>query len=147
MRSRLPASVSIVGTHPLFGPSSAAQSVRGKSIVLCRERINRADFSSLRALLKRSGVTVLTMTPEEHDRWMARTLFVTQYLGRGVRGIISGQDAPTSAFFHLQRLMEIATGDSPQLLLDMYRYNRFAKNLHRQLGREMSANLHFRRNR
>ena len=147
MREHLPPTVAIVGTHPLFGPSSAAQSVRGKSIVLSKGRISHQKFTSLRTLLRRSGLKVLTMTPEVHDRWMARTLFVTQYLGRGVRYVISGQDSPTTAFFHLQRLMEIAAADSPQLLLDMYRYNSFAKDLPQQLDKELSSILNFRRNR
>jgi len=147
MRAHLPPTVAIVGTHPLFGPSSAAQSVRGKSIVVCSGRINPQKFASLWALLRRSGLNVLTMTPQDHDRWMARTLFVTQYLGRGIRNVVSGQDSPTTAFFHLQKLMEIATADSPQLLRDMYRFNSFARKLPRQLNKELSSILNFRRNR
>jgi prephenate dehydrogenase len=147
MRQNLPPTVSFVGTHPLFGPSSAAESVRGKSIVLCKGRIGHKKFTALQGLLRRAGLNVLIMAPQAHDRWMARTLFVTQYIGRGIRTVISGQDSPTTAFFHLHRLMEIATADSPELLLDMYRFNRFAKILPRQLKRELSSILDFRRNR
>ena len=39
MRSLLPRSVSILGTHPLFGPDSAARGLKGHTIALCPVRI------------------------------------------------------------------------------------------------------------
>ena len=43
MKELLPERVSILATHPMFGPDSAAHALQGRKIVLCAERI--ADFA------------------------------------------------------------------------------------------------------
>ena len=73
---------SVVGTHPMFGPS--VHSLQGQRVVLCRARGDAwADWVS-RTFAAR-GIVVTEATPEQHDRGMAivqvLTHFQTQVLG------------------------------------------------------------------
>jgi prephenate dehydrogenase len=44
MRELLPDTVSILPTHPMFGPDSAAESLKDRKIVICPERIDKVLY-------------------------------------------------------------------------------------------------------
>ncbi len=73
---------SVVGTHPMFGPS--VHTLQGQRVVLCRARGDAwADWVA--ANLAARGLVVTETTPEQHDRAMSvvqvLTHFQTQALG------------------------------------------------------------------
>jgi prephenate dehydrogenase len=73
---------SVVGTHPMFGPS--VHSLQGQRVVLCRARGGEwGEWVS--RMLQARGLTVQETTPAQHDRVMAvvqvLTHFQTQVLG------------------------------------------------------------------
>ena len=73
---------SVLGTHPMFGPS--VHSLQGQRVVLCRARGNEwADWAA--RMFAARGLYVQETTPEHHDRMMAvvqvLTHFQTQVLG------------------------------------------------------------------
>ena len=73
---------SVLGTHPMFGPS--VHTLQGQRVVLCRGRGDAwADWVA-RALAAR-GLVITETTPEQHDRAMSvvqvLTHFQTQVLG------------------------------------------------------------------
>jgi chorismate mutase/prephenate dehydrogenase len=73
---------SVVGTHPMFGPS--VHSLQGQRVVLCRARGEAwADWTV--QMLTARGLLVEETTPRHHDRMMAvvqvLTHFQTQVLG------------------------------------------------------------------
>ncbi|MFL5575069.1 MAG: bifunctional chorismate mutase/prephenate dehydrogenase [Gemmatimonadaceae bacterium] len=73
---------SVVGTHPMFGPS--VHTLQGQRVVLCRARGDAwADWVA-RTFVAR-GLSVTEATPEQHDRAMSvvqvLTHFQTQVLG------------------------------------------------------------------
>lgn len=73
---------SVVGTHPMFGPS--VHSLQGQRVVMCRARGDEwADWVT-HAFTAR-GLSVSETTPEQHDRAMSivqvLTHFQTQVLG------------------------------------------------------------------
>lgn len=73
---------SVVGTHPMFGPS--VHTLQGQRVVLCRARGDAwADWVS--QMLGARGLAITEMTPLSHDRVMAvvqvLTHFQTQVLG------------------------------------------------------------------
>lgn len=59
---------SVVGTHPLFGPS--VHSLQGQRVVLCRGRGDEW-FEWLTKMLRARGLVIKEATPDEHDRAMA----------------------------------------------------------------------------
>ena len=73
---------SVVGTHPMFGPS--VHSLQGQRVVLCRAR-GDAWAEWVTRMLQARGLTVQEARPDHHDRVMAvvqvLTHFQTQVLG------------------------------------------------------------------
>ena len=63
MRDALPESVSILGTHPMFGPDSAAESLHGHKIVLCGERIDPSCYEKVKVYLTGKGLHVVDILP------------------------------------------------------------------------------------
>lgn len=59
---------SVVGTHPMFGPS--VHTLQGQRVVLCRGR-GDAWFNWVAQTLSARGLSITEATPEAHDRAMA----------------------------------------------------------------------------
>ncbi len=98
---------SVVGTHPLFGPS--VHSVQGQRVVLCPGR-GDAWLDWLRQTLHSRGLLIVEATPEEHDRVMAVVQvlvhFSTEVMGLALKRL----DVPidkTLAFMSPVYLMEL----------------------------------------
>jgi len=140
MKRHLPRSVGILATHPNFGPDSAADSLKGRKIVLCRVRLKDADYRRAKRALERKGLDVVEMTPREHDRRMASSLVLTHFIGRGLVAYgakTTGVD--TEGYKRLLRILETVQNDSWQLFEDMNRYNAFAAPMRRRLLAAMRA--------
>lgn len=79
---------SVIGTHPLFGPS--VHSLQGQRVVLTPGR-GAAWLAWLKQMLHARGLEMVETTPEEHDRAMAivqvLTHFATEVLGRTVAAL------------------------------------------------------------
>ena len=78
---------SVIGTHPLFGPS--VHTVQGQRIVLTPGRDAKAEWGGwLRTMLCARGLNVLETTPEAHDQAMSivqvLTHFTTEVMGRAL---------------------------------------------------------------
>jgi prephenate dehydrogenase len=81
MRRGLPAHVDIVATHPLFGPQSARDGIRGLKIAICPVRGGSAR--RVGAFLRRAfGLQVIFTTPEAHDREAAMVQGLTHLIAR-----------------------------------------------------------------
>ncbi|MBI1805848.1 MAG: prephenate dehydrogenase/arogenate dehydrogenase family protein [Ignavibacteria bacterium] len=130
MKTLLPKHISILGTHPLFGPDSAAQSIKGKPIVLCPVRISKQRLDHVRGVLKKLGLHSHQMTPAQHDKLMASTLFLTQFIGRGMLALGLPKTSIATQNYRLLQQITITSGsDSLELFRDMFRYNRFARRI------------------
>jgi len=128
MRDLLPETVSILPTHPMFGPDSAAESLSGRKIVLCRERVAEKRYEKIRRYLISKGLSVIETDAREHDRQIADSLCVTHFIGRSLSEFGAGKLAiDTEGYNRLLHVLEVVEHDSWQLFLDMNRYNPFAK--------------------
>lgn len=137
LKEYLPRGVSVFGSHPLFGPSSGGRSVRRKSIVVCPVRLSSAFFRQIVSQLERRGLLVRIMTPSDHDRLMARSLFITQYVGRAIGRLLPDDHAhSTDNFKLLATIVSVAKNESPSLIEDLYRYNRYARSVPYSIARE-----------
>lgn len=140
MKKHLPRSVSLLATHPNFGPDSAAESMKGRTIVLCRVRMKDAAYRRAKTLLRKKGLIVEEMTPREHDRRMASSLVLTHFIGRSLIAYgakTTGVD--TEGYKRLLRILETVQNDSWQLFEDMNRFNAFAAPMRRRFLRAMNA--------
>jgi prephenate dehydrogenase len=140
MKRHLPKSVSLLATHPNFGPDSAADSLKGRKIVLCRVRMKDADYRRAKRALERKGLDVVEMTPREHDRRMASSLVLTHFIGRSLIAYgakTTGVD--TEGYKRLLRILETVQNDSWELFEDMNHFNAYAAPMRRRFLAAMRA--------
>jgi prephenate dehydrogenase len=127
MLEAVPPGVDILGTHPMFGPDSAARSLEGCKIVLCPVRIAARPYAAVKARLEACGLLVIEASAEEHDRQIAVSLALTHFIGRALAELgATAQPIDTEGYKRLLAILEVVTHDTWQLFEDMHRYNRFA---------------------
>ncbi len=114
----------IVGTHPLFGEQSAPGSCAGQRIAVCRLGAYRDAAARVEEICTTLGLTIVRCTPVEHDAQIARTQFLTHFIGRGtVRAGIERLMLSTRTFEALMDIVDIVCHDSEELFEDMAAFN------------------------
>lgn len=144
LRETLPAGTRLLGTHPLFGPQSAAEGVRGQSVVLCPEGGTDpacvADF-----LTGKLGLRVHISDADTHDRTMASVQALTHLVSK----VITDLDLPpapytTRSYDLLAEAARLVSQDSDALFRAIERHNPHAAELRRRFfeaARELDARL------
>jgi len=128
MTDVLPQTVSILATHPMFGPDSASDSLEGRKICLCKVRIAEKKYQNIKAYLESKGLVVIEATPQEHDEQIATSLSLTHFIGRTLSEYGARQlDIDTEGYKRLLHILEVVERDTWQLFLDMHHYNPYAK--------------------
>ncbi len=130
MQQRLPDHVGILGTHPMFGPDSAADSLQDRKIVLCNVTTPEVIYRKIRLYLRGRGLDVIESSPEEHDRQIAISLSLTHFIGRSLAEF--GADRlriDTEGYRRLTYTLEVVEHDTWQLFQDMHRFNPFARQI------------------
>ena len=127
MYELLPKQVSILATHPMFGPDSAADSLEGRKIVVCRERVKIKAYQKIIEYLKSKGLVVIETSPEAHDRQIAISLALTHFIGRSLSefGAVP-LDIDTEGYQRLLHVLGVVENDTWQLFEDMNNYNPYA---------------------
>ena len=140
MQEILPANVAILGSHPMFGPDSAADSLLGRKIVLCPIRMAPRRYEELRGYLMAKGLMVIETEPSEHDRQIAVSLALTHFIGRTLAGMgAKPQDIDTEGYKRLLRILDVVENDTWQLFEDMHRYNPYATEARLAFTKAMQA--------
>ena len=140
MREKLPSNISLLATHPMFGPDSARDSLKGHKIVLCPERISENRFRRIADRLASMGLVVIETTPEDHDRQIAVSLALTHFIGRTLSRF-GAEDLliDTEGYKRLRHILEVVENDTWQLFEDMHRFNPFAAGTRRDFMASMQA--------
>lgn len=112
MEEHIPAHAEIVGLHPMFGPQSGRDGIRGLKCVLCDVRTTR--LAAVEAFLAETlGLQVLSMTPERHDHEIAYIQGLTHWISRAVRMMpLPDVAMSTVAYDHFLQIGEILKQDS-----------------------------------
>ena len=140
MRDGLPESVPILATHPMFGPDSAAESLEGRKIVLCPERIEAARYDRIRGYLQSRGLVVIEASAEAHDRQIAVSLALTHFIGRSLAAFgAKPLEIDTEGYSRLLHILGVVEHDTWQLFEDMHRYNPYAADQRRAFTRAMDG--------
>ncbi len=139
MQKAVPVSVELIGTHPMFGPDSAADSLQGRKIVLCPVRIAPERLARVRDYLVSKGLQVIETTAEEHDRQIAVSLALTHVIGRALgRMGARPQEIDTEGYKRLLRILEVVEHDTWQLFEDMNRFNPHAAGIRQRFTRALA---------
>lgn len=130
MKRLLPDSVSIIATHPLFGPDSVRKGLHKLTTVTYPIRASGELYNQWDAFWKGLGLHVVKASPEEHDKTIAYTLGMTHFFGRIMGELkLEPQAITTFGYEALYEVMCQTNRDSWQLFHDMQHYNPFAKEM------------------
>lgn len=137
MKKHLPSKVEIIGTHPLFGPQSGKNGIKGLNCVLCHD--NSPNSAHIRHFLKsKLKLNVLERTAETHDKQMAYVQALTHFVGRAVNELdIPDVDQKTDAYQYLLNIKRNLGQDSWDLFKTIEEENPFAKQVRIQFMEEL----------
>ncbi|MBI1935679.1 prephenate dehydrogenase/arogenate dehydrogenase family protein [Candidatus Woesearchaeota archaeon] len=139
MKSILPKHVQILATHPMFGPDTASESLEGRKIVLCKVRIKEGMYCQIKKFLESKKLDIIETTPENHDREIAKSLALTQLIGRALNEMkLSALDIDTKGYRELMSIKDIAKNDTWQLFEDMNKFNRYSKEVRKKLASSLN---------
>lgn len=125
MVENLPEHVQIVGTHPLFGPQSAAGGIQGRKLVVCPVR--GTAWRQVGAFLRGLGLEVIVETPEAHDREAAMVQGLTHLIAKVLVGMGPLPKRMTTASFDLlAEAVGMVQDDPPTVLHAIEAANPFA---------------------
>ena len=128
----LPGHVGIVATHPLFGPQSARDGIRGLKVVVCPVR--GAAGLRVGAFLRRAlGLRVIMTTPDAHDRDLAVVQGLTHLIAKV---LVQMEPLPermtTRSFDLLMQGVAMVRHDAPEVFEAIERSNPYAREVRRR---------------
>ena len=128
MKTSLPETVSILATHPIFGPDSASDSLKGRKIFLSPIRISKQPYQKIKTYLASKELVLIESTPEDHDEQIAVSLSLTHYIGRALSEFGAAPlGIDSEGYKRLLHILEVVENDTWQLFYDMHRYNPYAQ--------------------
>ena len=128
MKALLPDTVSILATHPIFGPDSAADSLKDRKIFLSPVRIEKKQYRKIKIYLASKELVLIESTPEDHDEQIAISLALTHYIGRTLSEFGAAPlEIDSEGYKRLLHILEVVEHDTWQLFYDMHRYNPYAQ--------------------
>jgi len=130
MGKYLPQSVTIIGSHPLFGPQTVLKlknKLSGLSMVMQFVRGEKNKYIEVKNIFKSLKLEIIEMNSSDHDRNVAKSQFPAHIIGNIASGInLSPRLTDTKSNEVLINFLEIVQADR-ELLIDMYRYNQYCK--------------------
>jgi prephenate dehydrogenase len=126
MQEILPQSVSIVGTHPLFGPQSGKDGIKGLNIAVCDIRGGRGT-EVVGFCRDKLGLRATEVTPEEHDHEAAYVQGLTHMIAKMIVALdLPAMRFPTRTYELMQEMVEMVRYDSDELFRAIERENPFS---------------------
>ncbi|MGQ0812835.1 MAG: hypothetical protein ACT4O1_00005 [Gemmatimonadota bacterium] len=128
------ADLTLVATHPMFGPDSAAQGAAGLPMVLWRLSGDDVVYREWIGFFDELGIHTVEMSPDEHDRLATYSQGVTHYVGRVLSKLdLQATPIDTEGFKILRSLIEQTCNDSWELFHDLQIYNPYTREMRLRL--------------
>ncbi|AAO90505.1 prephenate dehydrogenase/arogenate dehydrogenase family protein [Coxiella burnetii] len=125
MQAHLPPSVGIIATHPLFGPDSLQKAQLKMMMHPARDTHDCYEF--WKNYFSSKKIKILEMTPDQHDRFSARSQSITHFIGRTLELMGSqSTEMDTIGYKNLLAVMAQTCNDKWDLFLDLKRFNPYA---------------------
>lgn len=129
----LPENVGIIASHPMFGPDSYSP-FRELKMVMSPIRDIYSKYNELVATFTNHSISIVEMTPEEHDRDAAMSQGITHFMGRALKESgVSSTKINTLGFNELLGVIEQTCNDSWDLFMDLQNYNPFTNEMVKKL--------------
>ncbi len=130
MTEKLPESVDIMATHPMFGPESAKEGLTGLPLMMYPVRMQQAVYDEWAHFFRSHGIMVVEITPDEHDRQSAMSQALTHVLGKTLNNM-GIEETPIGTLWYrkLLAICKQVEKDSPELFNDMQTLNPYAKKM------------------
>jgi prephenate dehydrogenase len=140
MEKILPDNTQILASHPMFGPDSASESLNKKKIVMCPIRISDESYKTLKGYFEKKGLLIVESSPDQHDKDIAKTLFLTHLIGRTLIDMqVKEIEIGTDGFKRLFSIIEMVKNDSEQLFLDMAHFNKYSDQVRKELEEKLQG--------
>jgi prephenate dehydrogenase len=137
MQDLLPGHADIVATHPLFGPQSARDGIRGLRIAVCPVR---GDHARVAAFCRKLGLDVIITTPEDHDRDVARVQGITHLVASVLLKMNLEPTRMTTRSFELMMSgVEMVRHDAPEVFQAILQRNPYAGDVMRHFKSIIAA--------
>lgn len=133
----LPKTTRILATHPMFGPASAKNGLKGQPIFIHPVRISKKDYRTIKVFLAdKLELKVIEGSLEEHDKMMAYAQGLSHYIGRAMQLMsIPENSISTKAYSDLLDMKRIQGGDSLELFESIMFDNPFAVEVNKEFKR------------
>lgn len=119
-----------VAAHPMFGPESYGKTggnVTGFRIIVTESTLPQERYDIWRTFIEHLGFSIVTMSPEEHDEHLARSLFLTHYIGQIIAHAgFTRTEIDTVSFGFLMSAVESVQNDTA-LFKDVYTYDPYCE--------------------
>lgn len=135
MIEEFPAHIQILGTHPMFGPDSGRNGVKGLPVAICPERIDSESLESVLGVFNKLEIRVEQLTADEHDHEAAYSQGITHFIGRTLNTLdLKSSRISTTGYEDLLDIVQQTCNDHWQLFVDLQKFNPYTE--------EMRKNLH-----
>ena len=130
MKENIPSDRTIIATHPMFGPDSGRNGVKGLPLVMCPVSPVGKGYEEMKSFFLSMGLDVLEMSAEKHDEEAAYSQGVTHFVGRTLSQMgMKPTPIATQGYRNLMTIVEQTCNDPMQLFYDLQRYNPYAKEM------------------
>jgi len=133
MLEGLPQGVSIVGTHPLFGPQSGKDGIAGLRIAVCPVRGDKAAWRVAAFCRRALALKVFVVSPEDHDREAATVQGLTHLIAKV---LLAMEPLPTrmttASFERVMQGVDMVRHDSAAVFRAIEHDNPFAAEVRRR---------------
>jgi len=138
MKEILPSSIQVIGAHPLFGPQSGKNGIKGLKIVICPVRAKEQAIAEISKLFKNIGLEIILTTPLKHDKAMASSHALLHLIALPLARIgLKDQKIKISALDTALELVDIFKEDSLQLFQDIQVFNPESRKIRKKFLNEI----------
>ncbi len=124
----------IFSIHPLFGPDSVENSLENHIVVVIENEHWNPIIAHFWDSMIKKGLKLLFMKEDNHDKLIAWTLCLTQFIGRSIGSLkIPYDQVATKGFIELMNIVRRSNRDTQQLFIDINRYNPYAEEMRKKV--------------
>ncbi len=126
MEKYIPANVHFLATHPMWGVDSVRinKGIKDLKVVLCPSHIPDEIFEKIKNILNSVGFRVVIMSAEEHDKQVANSQVIAQFVGKILELMpVREVDISTKGYEHLLNLLPFVINNTEELFCDLQNYN------------------------